>query len=402
MSTTVRDPAPADVAVSAVSRNTALSSLRANLGALSDHVAEEIFREEPAYQDGRLTLEQLHESVSTNLEELLAALAGEPDSLEPARASGRIKAEAGIPMESLLHAYRLAGLEIWNQLVAHSVGANDPSELLELSSEMWTIIDRYSNIAADSYRQVIEERERRDEQTRRVLLLALIEGTNPANRESIRRTLQLPEHAVFHVIAAELSASRDDPVPAPTSDRHEQGATALWLQSTDEHIGLLAAASEQAAASMIGSMTTSSTTRIGISLPFTALEDAPTALDQGRVAMRCIPLGEIGAARYGDAPLDAFLVANAGQSIELADTVLARISTLETADAELMLDTLEAWFEAAGSSGRAAERLHCHRNTVINRLARIADLTGRSTSDPRDVAELYAALRARRLNAAGG
>jgi DNA-binding PucR family transcriptional regulator len=35
---------------------------------------------------------------------------------------------------------------------------------------------------------------------------------------------------------------------------------------------------------------------------------------------------------------------------------------------------------------------------VLNRLARVAELTGRDINDPRAAAELYAAVRARRLH----
>ncbi|MFD1276768.1 helix-turn-helix domain-containing protein [Streptomyces kaempferi] len=34
------------------------------------------------------------------------------------------------------------------------------------------------------------------------------------------------------------------------------------------------------------------------------------------------------------------------------------------------------WFANGGSTTRAAEHLHCHRNTVLYRLRRITELTG--------------------------
>jgi hypothetical protein len=381
-----------------VSRNPGLRALRADVDLLTERVAEGIADAEDAYKDGTITPARLRELIRANLVELLAALAGEPDSVEPARISGRVKAEVGIPMEGLLHAYRLAGLQIWNELVTRSSVGNDPAELLELSSEVWATIDRYSNVAADSYRQVIEERDRRDEQTRRVLLLGLLEGTDPAARESVRRALRLPERATFLVAVAQLSSAHDDPVPVLGGGRQEHGVTALWAQSADEHIGLLAAATEAPIAATVDLVESGATTRIGVSRTFGALQDAAAALEQARVAMQCIPPGEVGVARYGEAPLDAFLVADPGQSVELVDAVLAELTSIDPRDAELLVETLETWFESGGSTTRAARRLHCHRNTVINRLARIAQLTGRDTSDPRDVAELYAALRARRLH----
>ncbi|CAM5475457.1 helix-turn-helix domain-containing protein [Streptomyces hirsutus] len=41
--------------------------------------------------------------------------------------------------------------------------------------------------------------------------------------------------------------------------------------------------------------------------------------------------------------------------------------------------------------------MHCHRNTVLNRLRRYEQLTGRSLSRPFDLVEVTLALTARRL-----
>jgi DNA-binding PucR family transcriptional regulator len=65
----------------------------------------------------------------------------------------------------------------------------------------------------------------------------------------------------------------------------------------------------------------------------------------------------------------------------------------------VLLDTLEAWFAADGSTAEAGRRLHCHRNTVLYRLGKVAELTGRSVSRPAQAAELYVGLRAIRLGA---
>lgn len=42
----------------------------------------------------------------------------------------------------------------------------------------------------------------------------------------------------------------------------------------------------------------------------------------------------------------------------------------------MLLDTLTAWLEENCSTANAAVRLHCHRNTVLNRLHRITTLIG--------------------------
>ena len=378
----------------------ALAVLRAEPDPLIERVTDDILEVEEIYRTGVLPRSELRDFIAGNIVALLASISGEPDELEAAALSGRSKAELGVPMESLLHAYRVGGMRIWEALVVHTGSGADSETLLGLSANVWGAIDRYSIAAAEAYRQVIDDRDRRDEQSRRALLRGLLEGTEPsANRDAVRRALRLPERATYLVMVAELSATRDDPVPLDSALEGERGITAAWLQSADEHIGLVAMTSRETARAAIAAMPR--LTRIGISRPFDALADAPAALDQARTAMRCLAPGSRDVARYGDAPLDALIASQSVRAGELADDVLAGFADLDPRDAEALLDTLEAWFAAGGSSADAAIALHCHRNTVLNRLARIADLTGRQTSRPRDVAELYAALRAVRLGAAG-
>ncbi|GAB4083495.1 hypothetical protein GCM10028784_01250 [Myceligenerans cantabricum] len=102
-------------------------------------------------------------------------------------------------------------------------------------------------------------------------------------------------------------------------------------------------------------------------------------------------------ARYGEAPLDALLVADSARAAELSAAVLGGLGGRDPRDEETLVRTLEVWFDVGGSTAEAARALHCHRNTVLNRLSRVQVLTGRDVSRPRDAAELFAALRARRL-----
>ncbi len=66
----------------------------------------------------------------------------------------------------------------------------------------------------------------------------------------------------------------------------------------------------------------------------------------------------------------------------------------------MLLDTLATWLACDGSAQRLSRRLYCHRNTVLNRLRRYEQLTGRSLSRPADLVEITLALTARRLLAA--
>lgn len=64
-----------------------------------------------------------------------------------------------------------------------------------------------------------------------------------------------------------------------------------------------------------------------------------------------------------------------------------------------LLTTLRAWLDHGCSASRAADQLYCHRNTVLNRIGRIAELTGRSSESGE--ARLGWALALRALPYAG-
>ncbi len=78
-----------------------------------------------------------------------------------------------------------------------------------------------------------------------------------------------------------------------------------------------------------------------------------------------------------------------------ADAVLAPLDHLDPRDRLELLRTLDQWLRANGAWDPAAHRLSLHRNTVRNRIDRIATLTGRRLDDGDDRMELWLALKAR-------
>jgi DNA-binding PucR family transcriptional regulator len=76
---------------------------------------------------------------------------------------------------------------------------------------------------------------------------------------------------------------------------------------------------------------------------------------------------------------------------------LGEVLTVPADDRDTLLSTVGEWFDASGSTAGTAERLFCHANTVRYRLRRLEKLTGRSLEDPRDIADIRAAIVALRL-----
>ena len=87
---------------------------------LADTLVGRIQAAERQYVDSPLlTKEQLRDVCVDNLSASLGYLAGtEPLRVEAARQAGRLKAEQGLPIAAMLHAYRLGGRLIWEELMA--------------------------------------------------------------------------------------------------------------------------------------------------------------------------------------------------------------------------------------------------------------------------------------------
>jgi hypothetical protein len=137
-------------------------------------------------------------------------------------------------------------------------------------------------------------------------------------------------------------------------------------------------------------------TRVGVSSVVDGLACVGDARRLAETALRACP------ASGGTVLLDehlpaALVVSSPGLGTALADRVLGPLDRLDPADRDVLIETLTAWLDSDGSAQRAGAKLYCHRNTVLNRLRRFEQLTGRCLTRPSDAVEVSLALAARRL-----
>jgi DNA-binding PucR family transcriptional regulator len=76
---------------------------------------------------------------------------------------------------------------------------------------------------------------------------------------------------------------------------------------------------------------------------------------------------------------------------ELVGAELAGLADAAPRERHRLLETVRA-YAATGSVAEVAARVYCHRNTVLNRLRRFAELTGRDVTVPTDAAVVLLAL----------
>src|SRR3954447_19480786 len=143
---------------------------------IGDRIREEI----PDFR--RLPADSLAGAVRGNVSRALAALRElrepTPDELERAAAVGRGRAEQGLTVDAVLHAYRITIAAVWSRFgeLARAEGA-DVATVLAFSETLWHWADAVMDVVAAAHREVELEQARAEQQRRDAFVLALLTGT---------------------------------------------------------------------------------------------------------------------------------------------------------------------------------------------------------------------------------
>ncbi|WP_186628598.1 CdaR family transcriptional regulator [Rhodococcus sp. BP22] len=361
---------------------------------LAETLVHRILDAEHGYLEASLlTEDELRSACRENLRAMIGCLAGHgaPD-LSSAHATGRLKAEQGVPLAALLHAFRLGGRLIWEELMNRSDG--EPSRaLLEMAAQVWALVDVCSDAAAEAYRSTVDTLSEQDAESRRRLVRALFGDhvSNPAAVADAVRTFRIPDRGSFVVVSAD---SRD-------VELSTRGIGAVWDSEVDGTLGLLFATSDALLEEVLGCIDNGVTdAAIGVSAGFSSPAGMPTAVEQARLARTCARVDGSALTRFDAVPVPLMLARHPDSAQAATRQILGRLLDLPDGERDSLLATLDAWFGSKGSTSEAASRLHYHRNTVLYRLRRIGELTGRDFLDPIQCSELYVGLRAYQLSAA--
>ncbi|GAB7006395.1 PucR family transcriptional regulator [Nocardioides sp. AN3] len=135
---------------------------------------------------------------------------------------------------------------------------------------------------------------------------------------------------------------------------------------------------------------------IGVSGPLGAVERAPEALREAAWALRAAE-GSVGRTfHYGEAT--PFIgIGGLDDAAALVARVLGPLLEYERMHDTPLLATLDSFLRCQRSWQKTADTMQVHRQTVLYRIRKVEEITGRSTSETADIAELWLALRAQSL-----
>ncbi len=135
--------------------------------------------------------------------------------------------------------------------------------------------------------------------------------------------------------------------------------------------------------------------QIGVSAPLGRLDRAPDARREAVWALESARASGEPLVRYGrEAAPDPFLPRSLSEAERAVEEYLGRLIRYDEAHDTRLVASLQVFLEHNRSWGSAAGDLHVHKQTLIYRMRRVEELTGRSLSSTQDVAGLWLALRA--------
>ncbi|MCK8438627.1 PucR family transcriptional regulator [Streptomyces sp. D2-8] len=368
---------------------------------LTDRLLAVLREQEPAYRtalenDHAATWQEVYRSLRHSVTSLLDPRGTREAAHRCTWRIGVARAEQGLPLDALLHAFRIGGSLVWQRLVEETTRSHpeDIRLLVHVATDVWNFVDEHCTLVADAYRQAERQLAWRRENRVRLLAAALLDGTSRiADLPETAERLCLPEYGRYVVVAV-AGGRQQGSVP---------GGSAYWHSGVEVDYGIVLVGDEGdgAADGDLGAVPAlpadgPAGCRIGVGSAVTGLAAVGDARRLADLALSICP-PEGGTVRLTDHLPEALVVSCPELGANLTERVLGPLLRLEPADRDVLLDTLVAWFACDGSAQRAGERLYCHRNTVLNRLRRCEQLIGRSLARPHDVVEIGLALTARRL-----
>jgi len=135
---------------------------------------------------------------------------------------------------------------------------------------------------------------------------------------------------------------------------------------------------------------------VGISDPLLRPGRAPTAVREATWAERVARTGPARTARFAEATMFSVL-RDTEEAQVVVDRVLGPLIAYDARHSAEMIKTLDTYLQCERSWVQTAAALNVHRQTVVYRIQRIEQITGRTVAETATIAEFWLALRARDL-----
>ena len=356
---------------------------------LSATMAHEMRAAVPIYRTELITAAELQATCFANIQFVFDSMGRTTPSISPeSRANGRQRARVGIPLTDVMAAYRIGARVMWEQLSRSA--ANESAEVvIQAASEMWLVLDVYTQEMADGYRDEVAYQAASKATERGALVQAILEGEVPdPNLWEAAQAVRMPITGTYLAIVASASAVGKEPLAGVQDRLGTRGIASIWHLQPQSESGIVHLANPATdLATVRAALEAADVDRVGLSPLFTDLRAVKPSLRLARLAISAATEARR-IVTFEDEPVSILVASQPEVTLRLVEPILAGLSQFGSSERALILQTLGAWRENGGSAVRAAAVLYCHPNTVRYRLRRLEKATGRLLSDPKSSAEL--------------
>jgi hypothetical protein len=377
--------------------------------ALRDHaliateMAAQIVAQVDAYQhvpDRQEVLLDTERSCDAHIQNFLRSVERSSESLglDFTAASVAERVQQAIPLEAVLHAYRVGHHVLWTYIRDRAQDfERGPVAITELVDPMLRYIDEVSTVVAEGYLREQQHALADADRVRRDVLEQLLtqapEALDSASAQGIELDTEAPhhillarravqEHGDLRAICNEIARLFEN--DAPLVVIRQETATALVRgddRSTLDRARRLADV-------FLGT----ERIRVGVSLTSTAL-GLGEACKQAERALQFAVDTEPVVALGGMASINYLVAAADDVARALVPPEVALLASSSRPADEVLISTFEVYVENGLNVQRTATALPAHPNTVHSRLKRLAERTGYDLRDQRDILRLVVDLQ---------
>ncbi|MGZ4188706.1 MAG: PucR family transcriptional regulator [Actinomycetota bacterium] len=360
-----------------------------------------------------VTLDQIREVNRANVIGFIRALrerrGPSPEELTMIRESAKRRAREGVPLSSLLAAYRAGAQIAWGE--ARMIIGDDPERLsvgLDFATAVMSWMDEASGAAAQAYLAEYERLASDLEASRRDFLDGVLGGDLTGDEILARGEALGLDPAVSYAVSivSFVHHTADDGLLRTT--QHRLRTMSADLPGADRSLVVargpelvLVLPSKGTVDEQAGQLTTLAMQAseagaelcAGLGRARESLTELAASHREASIALAAARAGSTSpVAVYGEVLIEELILRERAVARRLAQTILEPLNTHPD-----LRETLVEYMRHGPSLPAVAKRLYLHPNTVAYRLARVRDLTGRDPKSPAGVAELFLALRASQL-----
>jgi len=334
------------------------------------------------------------------------------------RAGGARRVHQGISLESFQRAARLWGHELWKAVLEESdpAVASQREAALAIAGQVMGHVDEMSTHVAEGFLHELQSVWTDREVVRRDLLDGLVSGQGDTER--IRRLarslkLRLAERYVVIVLRGTEALAEehaDQTLAARVALRRIVESARAHLRF-DGHAPLVGMRQGEVVAlcpidepcdideirgraQALAAALAEGEICVGVSGCPPTIADVAASYGEARDAVEiAVGIGIHGQPLHFDDVLIDHMVRSTPHADRILDSTLRPLLEYDAAKQAELVSTLRAYMESSFNLTRSAEVLQVHPNTVVYRLRRIRELSGRDPHDPNDLLLLFLGLK---------